>query len=379
MILPSMSSSLKLNYSMMGMISAGNFSGYLGSVISCSLILNFITPRLLICLGLFLISSCMILVSFAESYISVVILYTITGIGSGAVNVPVMSLVNRWFVPEYRGKAAGFMAIGSGFAIMLSGWMIPFINNIYADLGWRISWKLSSLIVFLSAIAAGLFIRNTPEDIGIKPYGEKTNTNIPPVKHETTASIYKNLKSYHLGIIYALFGFTYSAYVTFIITYSVKELHYTQYSAGKFWFFTGLFSLISGPVFGAISDKFSRKAGFIIVFGIQSFSYACAAYGYYPLFFKISIVLFGITAWSIPAIMTAAVSDNYPSQQMAAAFGFITFIFGIGQICSPASAGWIADKTGSFKYSFFLISGMAITAVILASFISKKSDFKKNS
>ena len=44
-----------------------------------------------------------------------------TGFGSGASNVPMMALVARWFDPARRGRAAGFVAIGSGFGIIASG------------------------------------------------------------------------------------------------------------------------------------------------------------------------------------------------------------------------------------------------------------------
>jgi len=220
-----------------------------------------------------------------------------------------------------------------------------------------------------------LIIRNKPEDIGTQAFG--ASSSLINEKSEIKAAdalIYKNFKTYYFGIIYALFGFTYSVYVTFVITFAVKELYYTEYSAGNFWIFIGFLSLLSGPVFGGISDKFGRKYGFISVFTLQTVSYIALVLSISPnmrWIFHLSVVLFGLTAWSIPSIMTATVSDNYSANQMSAAFGFITFIFGLGQIAGPTIAGRLAEYCGSFKYSFIMISLVTLTAAVLSGFYHK--------
>jgi MFS family permease len=69
--------------------------------------------------------------------------------------------------------------------------------------------------------------------------------------------------------------------------------------------------------------------------------------------------------------MAAAVGDYVHPLKAAAAFGFITFIFGIGQITGPAIAGVVAEQTGSFSLSFLMASGLAGTAVVLAAFLRR--------
>ena len=61
---------------------------------------------------------------------AVLVLYFITGIGSGAANIPAMGLVSAWFGRTMRGRAAGFVVIGSGFAIILAGWFVPWVSYI---------------------------------------------------------------------------------------------------------------------------------------------------------------------------------------------------------------------------------------------------------
>ena len=97
MLLPAMAESLELTYSQMGLISTSNFVGYLVAVLFCSHISARIGSRRLIFFALLLVATSMILVSRANSFITVAIIYTLTGIGSGASNVPMMGLISSWF------------------------------------------------------------------------------------------------------------------------------------------------------------------------------------------------------------------------------------------------------------------------------------------
>lgn len=371
MLLPSMAASLNLTYSQMGFISTANFIGYLISVLISGIIANRTGARKLIFIALSLIGVTMILVSRAQSFDQALILYTLTGIGSGAANIPMMGLVSSWFTKRRRGRAAGFIVIGSGFAIILSGKLIPFINSIYASNGWRISWLILGFAVILIAFLCALLLRDKPEKLGLHPMGDEKD--IVDEKHlfKANTNIYRNRTLYHLGLIYFLFGYTYVIYATFIVTTLVKERGFSEAIAGNFWAWIGFLSLFSGPVFGSISDKLGRKTGLIIVFSFKLLSYLLLASGLPGVFLYLSIGFFGIVAWSIPSIMAAAVGDYTGHQTAAAAFGLITFIFGFGQISGPAVAGVLAEMTGSFSGSFYMAALFSGIAIVLTAFLKR--------
>jgi MFS family permease len=90
-----------------------------------------------------------------------------------------------------------------------------------------------------------------------------------------------------------------------------------------------------------------------------------------PLFLYLSIGFYGIVAWSIPSIMVAAVSEYVGPEKALAAFGFITFIFGLGQITGPSIAGVLAEKTGSFSSSFFMAAALAAAAIMLTGYLRR--------
>ena len=375
MLLPSMASSLGLSYSQIGFISTGNFIGYLLAVLLCSPVASRVGSRRLIVIALLLIVVSMVLISRSSSFLSVLLLYAVTGMGSGAANVPMMGLITAWFDRTVRGRAAGFVVIGSGFAIIISGKLIPFINAMVGRDGWRTSWLVLAVIIALVAVIAVLFLRNRPEEKGLVPLGSEgkpTQAVVPG--QQGRPSIYRNKSVFLLGIIYFLFGYTYVIYATFIVTTLVNERGLSESIAGSFWSWVGFLSLFSGPVFGTLSDRIGRKAGLMIVFALQMLAYLLVAAKLPPVFLYGSIFFFGICAWSIPSIMVAAVSEYVGPERALAAFGFITFIFGLGQITGPSIAGVLAERTGSFSSSFFMAAAFAAAAIVFTSFLQKPQE-----
>ena len=104
MLLPSMAASLNLSYAEMGFISTGNFVGYLVAVLVSGFLVTKIGARKLIFMAMILIGSTMILSGMSQGFLYLLVIYTLTGIGSGAANVPIMALITSWFESSMRGR-----------------------------------------------------------------------------------------------------------------------------------------------------------------------------------------------------------------------------------------------------------------------------------
>ncbi len=367
MLLPSMGAGLGLDYRQMGLVGTANFLGYLLAVLGSGVLVARTGARALVAGALLLVGATMVAVSRAATFPEVTVLYFLTGVGSGAANVPVMSLVAAWFGSRLRGRAAGFIVIGSGFAILLSGRLVPELNRLHGAGGWRAGWLVLGAIVLAAAVLNALVLRNRPADLGLEPVGgAAAGFSAPAHRPRGIRAVLASGALWHLGALYFLFGCSYVVYATFVVTALVRERGFPEAVAGTVWSAIGALSLLSGPVFGSLSDRIGRRLGLALVFAIQAVSYGLFASGPPGAALAASVACFGLTAWSIPSIMTAVTADLAGPAGAAAAFGFVTFIFGLGQVAGPAAAGAIADATGSLATAFGLAAACAGAAALLS-------------
>jgi len=364
MLIPTMQTGLHLSYDRMGFIGTGNFIGYLVSVVLAPPVMRRLKPRVTIAAGLALLSFCMLGISASTGFATAFCLYALVGFGSGFANIPMMALVTYWFRSEKRGRAAGLIIGGNGVGIILAGFLVPFLNRVYGADGWRYGWLLLGLLCLAVAGVAGLFLRNNPGELGLEPMGK-------PVQPVSGQFVDREKRGdgavlLSLGLLYLVFGATFMVYGTFIVTTMVKEYGFTEAKAGLYWSWVGFFSLFSGVGFGALSDRIGRKWGLALVFLVQSVAYLLAGLklGNAPLL--ISIVLYGLAVFAIPAIMAAAIGDYLGLSRAATAFATVTLFFALGQSIGPATAGLIAKTFGSFGNAYLLAGVLTAVASLFA-------------
>jgi MFS family permease len=173
--------------------------------------------------------------------------------------------------------------------------------------------------------------------------------------------------------VYIAFGFSYIIYMTFFTKQLVAEGGYTQEAAGSLFMTVGWVSLLCGVLWGAVSDAIGRRRALIIVYLMHALAFGLFALWTEPPGFTLSAALFGLSAWSIPAIMAATCGDMLGPRLAPAALGLITLLFGIGQAVAPIVAGAMADATGSFLSAFLLAAGVALLGALGSSILRPPS------
>jgi MFS family permease len=314
----------------------------------------------------------MLFTGATNTFFSALLWRLITGIGSGSSNVPVMGLMSAWFGTSFRGLATGIAVSGSSIALIVTGPSVPRLLSALPESGWRVTWYIFGGISLLLALLAAVYLRNEPTRSKGEVLSGSDSTDHSQIKSGTVLQwrlVYRSPIVWHLGIIYATFGFSYIIYITFFIRYLVGEIGYTRISAGNLFMLMGWFSLGCGLIWGGLSDRIGRRYALIIVYLIQILSFITFALWQKQPGLSVSAALFGLTAWSTPAIMAATCGDVVGHRLAPAALGFITLFFGIGQSLGPFVAGFIADLTGSFVGAFLLAAAVASLGVIAILFL----------
>src|SRR5687768_9503296 len=126
--------------------------------------------RIMLAIGAVIMSIGFILLSQAESYLAVVIIYlAVISVGFNCgFGQATLALVNTWF-SRRRGFA---MAVASAAPALGGAVVAPVLGLIVAGYGWRNGAALSGIAVLLLLIPTILIVRRSPESVGLQADGD---------------------------------------------------------------------------------------------------------------------------------------------------------------------------------------------------------------
>ena len=381
LVLPAMQHSLLLDNTQAGGLATANLIGYLMLAVLGGALASRLGPRVVIAAGLGVAGLGMVFTGAVNSFLGAAIWRVVAGIGSGASNVPVMGLMAAWFAPRRRGLASGVAVAGSAIALIALGPTVPAVLQAWGEDGWRVYWWGTGAITLVIALLTAMVLRNCPVELGLTPVGCIEDPATPEPTAGSTrldwGAVYRSPAVWHLGFVYVAFGLSYIIYLTFFVSLLVSEAMYTEAAAGRLFMLVGWLSLFCGVLWGHVSDVIGRRGAMVIVYLIHAVAFGLFGLTTDPVGLTISAVLFGLSAWSIPAIMAAACGDVVGARLAPAAIGFVTFFFGIGQAISPTVAGMIADATGSLQPAMLLAAGISLAGAIGAGTLQTRSDHRQ--
>ena len=363
-ILPGMAEDLGLSYQAQGLLGASYFVGYLLIIAGMLWIAPKLGSRRLCALGLALVAIGLWGMSAVRDYALLCAAYLSVGLGSGGAFIGAMALPSQWFQPSHRARAAGVATAGAGLGILVSGLVVPMVPSVSGLAAWQVTWFAFALVAALFAVLAFVLVRDRPGELSLAPYG------MPVASGDRPGDVNGTLRHrwrflVHLGVIYLIFALTALTYTTFIVTTMVDAFDIPRNSAGLLFAAVGGLSIFSGALFGAVSDRWGHRVGMGSALLVQALAYGVVAFDTSMVGLAISVMLFGISAWSMPSIVAAASGDFLGAEHAAAGFAILTLMFSVGQVAGPAGAGMLAEQTGSFAASYAISAVLCVTAVAL--------------
>ena len=117
---------------------------------------------------------------------------------------------------------------------------------------------------------------------------------------------------------------------------------------------------------GSLSDLFGRirfmmLSGLLIAAGCFGIVFHQGSL----ILLNLSAFIFGCGHGAVWPLYIASASDYFPKRNIGGIIGMWSLLMGIGSIFCPIIAGWIADTTGTFAWSFIL----AVVTAIISSFL----------
>ncbi|MDO8688723.1 MAG: MFS transporter [Dehalococcoidia bacterium] len=362
LILPTMKDALSLSYTEMGMLSTSFFVGYVVFALLTSMAATRLGARKVIFICMTVAGLGLAATGLAQGFAMALVTLTITGAATSGGYVQAMAMPSAWFSPKRRGMAAGAQVGGMGVGAVTSGFLIPMVLVAFGGAGWRYAWFFLGAAVLAIAMAGGVWYRNRPSDKGLLPFGPPEPPSSTPVSDAPLGKIYTSHLLWHTSAVYLLYGFTNIVVMTFFTAHLTKGLGLDTPEAGRAWAVMGTMTILSGFLWGFVSDRLGRKYGLALSLCFLGLGAALLGVSQGLPMIYVSGAIFGLCLTGAPSIIAAASGDYFGSRMAAPALGFLTVSFGLGQAFGPSLAGYIADLTGAFVIPFLLAGAASILA-----------------
>jgi MFS family permease len=163
-------------------------------------------PRTVIAIGGALLGAGLVAMSRVGALWQPYLLYgTIAALGMSTAYVPCNATVARWFTRR-RGLAVGLASAGGSLGTLA---LPPVAHFLVSRLGWRWSYVVFGLAIFLTLNALAVMMRRDPETVGLAPDGDRPARG--PVRPRPPAedwTIGRALRSRQFWILYGVFTAT---------------------------------------------------------------------------------------------------------------------------------------------------------------------------
>jgi len=290
----------------------------------------------------------------------------------------VTSVVAKWFIRK-RGRAMAFVAAGLPLGGVVLG---PISQFMIQHFSWREAWMVLGGLVWIIIIpAAWLFMRRTPEDMGLLPDGDEGS----PVPRQRASDVVRPAEVRSAPQVETIWTLKaalrtpalWVVLLSFILSgmgLSGTMLHQTAYISDKglptavmttnmvIW---GLSATLGTLFWGFLAERFPARyivsaafflgaVGLSLLVNAQSLS---------------SVLLYAVTfgfAAGASAPMNALILANYYGRTFVGAIQGATMPFRlISTAGGPLFAGYIYDVTGSYNIAFSLFAGTYLLGALM--------------
>lgn len=358
-ILPYMSESLSLSYKQSGFLGTITSLGYLSLVLVAGIVAAKWGGKKTMLTGISCTTLSFLGLALTQSYAMSIFFMLFLGIGTAFTFTTLISTVTAWF-PSKRGFVIGLMTSGVGIGGLTTGFLVPYLNEVFPGEGWRYAWASFSLFGLITLIMIFLFIQNPPNS-----ESEPTDDNLssPPA---SPLAIYKNINLILVGLIYGIVGLTYLAQSIFIMSYMI-EYGIAPIKAGQLIALNGIISIFSSPLWGYISDRVGRNNALIITSVLTCLAMSVTVLSQSLFGFTLHMILLSSTVSGLFTLVQASSMDhvNEP-REMPIAFSYVTFFFATGQLIGPLVSGWLIEDFGGFQTAFLMLTITLAIGVLLS-------------
>ncbi|MBS95859.1 MAG: hypothetical protein CL736_01835 [Chloroflexi bacterium] len=335
-------------------------------------------PRYLMTMGAIIAGFSTFLMSTADNFWEIILYFSIIGASGHAClsHIVTNTTLARWFIKK-RGRATGIATTGINVGEAI---MAPLIQLLITYVGWRKTWQFMALVPWLIiAPTSFLFMRRSPEDLGLKPDGESDvieNKQNVSNSYQDIEEIWTPKDAFKTTSLWALVFSTNLAAIAVIgvvlhqipfmidqgLSPGIAALSLTTYA---------IFAIPSKLIWGFLAEKVAIKY-------LTAASLLGSAIGLLILIQASTIkgvllfgIIYGLTRGAWAVVQSLIWADYFGRAFLGSIRGFVSPIQGLSAIFGPLFAGWLRDITNSYQIPFYTFVGLYIISAFIILIIHK--------
>ncbi|MFF2843576.1 MFS transporter [Paenarthrobacter sp. NPDC057981] len=323
------------------------------------------------------------------------------GLGTGSMAlVFAATIANTWFAKS-RGLVIGILTAGSAAGQLV---FLPFIAALAQNPGWR----GASLLIAAGALAVVplvlRWLRNSPADVGVLPYGAQEpevqvadagataaaagNPDVVVPKDSANAAVRalqvlkraaKVRTFWALAAGFAICGATTNGLIGTHFIPSAHDHGMPETTAAGLLAVVGIFDIVGTIASGWLTDRFNPKVLLAVYYQFRGIGLLVL-----PLLLGSSVepsmiifvVVYGLD-WVATVPPTAAICRSVFGADGSVVFGWVFAAHQLGAAAAALAAGFIRDATGHYNYAWLGAAAMCTVAAVISATIRKDAAKKE--
>lgn len=291
---------------------------------------------------------------------------------------------NMWFVR----RRAFVLSIITAASSLGGVALIPVINIIILDIGWRWASFISALIFLLVLLPLTSVLRQSPESIGLLPDGDRPrdlqpaapgrrrqDASSPPVEETQEFEVAEALRTPSYWILAIVVGLRMTAVQGILVSLQPILIWKgaSQETVGYLLSLMMGINVVARLVLGWGADKWSKSGMLAACLAMECIAFAFLIGGSWDgsrWAIYLYLLLEGIGD-SSGFIIWATLGDYYGRRRFASLRGFMNFSHSWALVGSPIFVGWWADRTGGYRLPLWGAMGIMGLAALFAALMRK--------
>jgi OFA family oxalate/formate antiporter-like MFS transporter len=305
------------------------------------------------------------LASVARTLVEVYTAYGLgVGLGIGLSYVPVLGVMQRWFVRR-RGFASGIGVAGIGVGTLVMPPVAAFLINAF---GWRETYLIFGVFAAVVGGRLAFLIEDDPRGRGLGPDGDPMPAGSQPVTR-AKASMLAAVKSPRFaGLFVASLLGSFGVFVPFVhlVPYALDH-GVPQAAAVLLLGAIGVGSTAGRFFLGGLADRLGRSLSMALMITGMALAFAVWFLSVNLWSLAVFALLYGLFYGGWVALLPAVVADYFGATNLGGMIGLISLGIAFGTLIGPSAAGFAFDVNQSYTLPILAsAASYVVAAAILA-------------